>query len=56
MSDDNIKIELLSDSHLSANDNLINFKIIIVGESGVGKSSILNVLFKINLMKVIKQL
>ena len=41
MSDDNIKIELLSDSHLSANDNLINFKIIIVGESGVGKSSIL---------------
>ena len=41
MSDDNIKIELLSDSRLSANDNLINFKIIIVGESGVGKSSIL---------------
>ena len=41
MTDDNIKIELLSDSRLSANDNLINFKIIIVGESGVGKSSIL---------------
>ena len=38
---DNIKIELLSDSQISQNDNFINFKIIIVGESGVGKSSLL---------------
>ena len=41
MSDDNIKIELLHDSQLSQTDNFINFKIIIVGESGVGKSSLL---------------
>ena len=41
MSDDNIKIELLNDSQLSQTDNFINFKIIIVGESGVGKSSLL---------------
>ena len=41
MSDDNIKIELLQDSQLSQTDNFINFKIIIVGESGVGKSSLL---------------
>ena len=37
---DNIKIELLSDSQ-SQSDNFINFKIIIVGDSGVGKSSLL---------------
>ena len=36
---DNIKIELLSDAQSS--DNFINFKIIIVGDSGVGKSSVL---------------
>jgi small GTP-binding protein len=40
-SDDDIKIELLHDSQISQSDNYINFKIIIVGESGVGKSSIL---------------
>ena len=38
---DNIKIELLNDSQISQNDNIINFKIIIVGDSGVGKSSLL---------------
>ena len=41
MSDDNIKIELLNESQISQNDNFINFKIIIVGDSGVGKSSLL---------------
>ena len=41
MSDDNIKIELLHDSQISQTDNFINFKIIIVGDSGVGKSSLL---------------
>ena len=40
MSDD-IKIELIQDSQISQNDNFVNFKIIIVGESGVGKSSLL---------------
>ena len=40
MSDD-IKIDLLQDSQISQTDNFINFKLIIVGESGVGKSSIL---------------
>ena len=38
---DNIKIELLKDSQISQTDNFINFKIIIVGDSGVGKSSML---------------
>ena len=42
MSDnDNINVELLPDSQISQSDNFINFKIIIVGESGVGKSSLL---------------
>ena len=41
MSKDNIRIDLLNDSQISQTDNFINFKIIIVGESGVGKSSIL---------------
>ena len=40
MSDD-IKIDLIPDSKISQSDNFINFKIIIVGDSGVGKSSIL---------------
>ena len=40
MSDD-IKIELLNDVQSSQSDNFINFKVIIVGDSGVGKSSIL---------------
>ena len=35
------KIELLSDSQVSQGDNFINFKIIIIGDSGVGKSSLL---------------
>ena len=38
---DDIKIELLHDSQISQTDNFINFKIIIVGDSGVGKSSLL---------------
>ena len=41
MSDEDIKIELLHDSQISQTDNFINFKIIIVGDSGVGKSSLL---------------
>ena len=41
MSDDIIKIELLNESEVSQNDNFINFKLIIVGDSGVGKSSLL---------------
>ncbi len=38
---DDVKIELLHDSQISQNDNFINFKVIIVGDSGVGKSSLL---------------
>ena len=38
---DNLKIELLHDSQVSQSDNFINFKIIIIGDSGVGKSSLL---------------
>ena len=41
MSKDDIKIELLHESQISQTDNFINFKIIIVGDSGVGKSSLL---------------
>ena len=41
MSDDDIKIELLDDNQINQSDNYINFKIIIVGDSGVGKSSLL---------------
>ena len=41
MSDEDIKIELLHDSQISQTENFINFKIIIVGDSGVGKSSML---------------
>ena len=41
MADEDIKIELLHDSQISQTDNFINFKIIIVGDSGVGKSSLL---------------
>ena len=40
MSDD-ITIELLQDAQVSQMDNYINFKVIIVGDSGVGKSSLL---------------
>ena len=40
MSDD-IQADLLRDSEISQLDNFINFKIIIVGDSGVGKSSLL---------------
>ena len=40
MSDD-IKIDLIPDSQVSPTDDFINFKIIIIGDSGVGKSSIL---------------
>ena len=38
---DDIKIDLLDDSQISQSDNFVNFKIIIVGDSGVGKSSLL---------------
>jgi small GTP-binding protein len=38
---DNLNIELLDESQISQSDNFINFKIIIVGDSGVGKSSLL---------------
>ena len=41
MSDNDIKIELLDDNQINQSDNYINFKIIIVGDSGVGKSSLL---------------
>ena len=40
MSNDDIKIELINDNKL-LETNFISFKIIIVGESGVGKSSLL---------------
>ena len=40
MSDD-IKIEFLNDSQITQNDSFISFKIIIIGDSGVGKSCIL---------------
>ena len=40
MSDD-IKIEFLNDSQITQNDSFISFKIIIIGDSGVGKSWIL---------------
>ena len=39
--EEDIKIELLLENQISQSDNFINFKIIIVGDSGVGKSSIL---------------
>jgi small GTP-binding protein len=35
------KVELLNSSKISQSDNFINFKIIIIGDSGVGKSSLL---------------
>ena len=38
---DSPTIELLKDSQISQSDNFINFKLIIIGESGVGKSSVL---------------
>ena len=41
MSEEDINIELLHDSQISQSDSFINFKIIIVGDSGVGKSSLL---------------
>ena len=39
--DGDIKIELLHDSQIQQSDNFINFKIIIIGDSGVGKSSLI---------------
>ena len=38
---DSPKIEFLSDSQISQSDSFINFKLIIIGDSGVGKSSVL---------------
>ena len=35
------KIEIIHDSQISQSDSFINFKIIIIGDSGVGKSSLL---------------
>jgi small GTP-binding protein len=34
-------VEILKDSQISQSDNFINFKLIIIGDAGVGKSSIL---------------
>ena len=41
MSNDDINVELIKDAKLLSQSDLINFKIIIIGDSGVGKSSIL---------------
>ena len=41
MSNTPLNIEILKDSQISQSDNFINFKIIIIGDSGVGKSSLL---------------
>ena len=41
MSNPQPTIEILKDSQISQSDNFINFKIIIIGDSGVGKSSLL---------------
>ena len=38
---DNPKVSLIPDSEVSQTDNFINFKLILAGDSGVGKSSIL---------------
>ena len=38
---DDVQVDILRDSEISQLDNFINFKIIIVGDSGVGKSSLL---------------
>ena len=35
------QVELIHDSQISQSDNFVNFKIIIIGDSGVGKSSLL---------------
>ena len=40
MSDD-INVELIKENDVSQSDNYINFKIIIIGDSGVGKSCLL---------------
>ena len=41
MSEEQINIEQLPDYKVTPGENFLNFKIIIIGESGVGKSSIL---------------
>ena len=41
MADDSINVEQLKESQVSPNDNFVNFKVIIIGDSGVGKSSLL---------------
>ena len=41
MTDGEVKIDLLHESEITQSDEFINFKIIIVGDSGVGKSSLL---------------
>ena len=41
MTNSPLNIEILKDSQISQSDNFINFKIIIIGDSGVGKSSLL---------------
>jgi len=38
---DSPTIEILKESQISQSDNFINFKLIIIGDSGVGKSSLL---------------
>ena len=39
--DENPKIEIIRESQISQSDTFINFKIILIGDSGVGKSSLL---------------
>ena len=38
---DDPEVKLLNESQISQSDNFINFKLIIIGDAGVGKSSIL---------------
>ena len=47
-------IKFIPGTQVSNADEFINFKIIIIGDSYVGKSSILKKQLKINLMKIIK--
>ena len=39
---DNLEVRFLNESQISPSDNYINFKLILIGDAGVGKSSILN--------------
>ena len=39
---DNLEVLFLNESQISQSDNYTNFKLILIGDAGVGKSSILN--------------